>query len=86
MIRAWNQDQSQKRRKIDENLSPQKILVGQNLVKTVKMARKIIVVPSSCSNISNNDIVSSLSATMSDQNIQVEMKGINEIADLQGSQ
>ena len=84
MLRAWHQDQSQKRRKIDENLSPQKITVGQNLVKIVKMARRIIVVPSSCSNISNNDLVSSLSATMSDQNIQVELKGINEIADLQG--
>ena len=86
MHRVWKQDQPNKRRKLREAEKQNIFPLGQNIVVTVKMTRKVIVVPSSCSNISNNDLVSSLSHTISDQNIQVEIKGIDEITDLHGWQ
>ena len=73
-----------RRREAEENLSLLQTTDAANKISSVKMSRKIIVIPSNCTSNLNNDqrVISSLNDTISDQNVKVEMKTIDEISDL----
>ena len=69
----------------EESLSLLQRTDAANQISSVKMNRKIIFIPSSCTSNLNNDqkVISSLNDTISDQNVTVEMKTTDEISELE---